>query len=956
MPPVTSVNVNTKFNTLNNMRVGQTVNTAQKTNKNAQHITSNHSQSQTMMKSPQNSCNAQCSSNACASPRGCSSNMRDLPRDCSLKNDKRCLKVCSFNARYDGIELCERSCSSKRNNCHPCSPKRDNCGSSNRRTQHTNKVPDSLLAALIAINILPTKADVYNIQNIANKCVVQHLLKELYRVRNITKYLKTCTDSCDDQCNEHTESYYRRIACKLNELSGLCPEDIYVRDSLACLGLSGLEYVPENSTGCDHYYKNAVLKYAELSEYEAYFNGTCLSLVAKTCSVTETYDLSGIDGIFLFLNVSDVKYVICNINIESPFRERDVRCARAEKVVCFLKQYEKCGSIILNGALGDIDYDINQLLFNADCPPPEYVKNELTLNEVCNVQVPSDYPCDITNPIYDSMKYFLSKCKADKVTYACLLQYLRLNSKQPVVCAKKTCNTDSYRKAVYKDDCVSRYSYSTVVKECQPKTCQPKTCPPKTCPPKTCPPKCPVKCNKYEVTIDVCSDLCKSSCCAPCSNNKTCEEQCDDVCVDPCKDFKYRDPCFIFENNLCLFNTLSMVEEVNDRYTGFYNNFNKCLDCKYPKGQYQAFALCKDYTLPVPKRTINNNSELLATDHFFVSNCIKNNVSYVTLSELDIRICDQPVSELEGNVGMDAACDPDKFVFQYAGSKVKSFFINRMYCALIDNTCKTEVKTKQCDNVGINALLHNLGLPQLWDSLCTIGCDNVSIDTFALFNLDKHPYFVDFFWKQLFNPLYDYRNNTTLMSIQKRSCMNECEFYTHLACVLTKCNKRDEYIVNIAFMESLLRTNKMKSFISDNTYVLMHNKNTVNDLFTYLTVCFGNVTDPCCVADNITSIDYVIRLIFGMTPWLINNCLLMSVVIKHVINILYKLVAEYGLNSLPDYVNWLFGYPAGNKLLKDIVCGKCVNECSITALITELGDDAGYVLFGTIFSDVTYMC
>src|SRR5271154_888730 len=76
------------------------------------------------------------------------------------------LKVCSFNAKCDQIDY---KCCVK----DLCLEKKciDRCD-----------VPDSLLAALIAVAILPSRADIYNIQNVKNKCVVEHLLKEIARV------------------------------------------------------------------------------------------------------------------------------------------------------------------------------------------------------------------------------------------------------------------------------------------------------------------------------------------------------------------------------------------------------------------------------------------------------------------------------------------------------------------------------------------------------------------------------------------------------------------------------------------------------------------------------------------------------------------------------------------------------------------------------------------------------
>src|SRR5947199_72961 len=78
------------------------------------------------------------------------------------------LKVCTFNAKCDKYDYkcCIKDTCDKRK----CGP----------------EIPESLLAALISIAILPQKADIYNIQNVRSKGVVEHLLKEIARVRNIT--------------------------------------------------------------------------------------------------------------------------------------------------------------------------------------------------------------------------------------------------------------------------------------------------------------------------------------------------------------------------------------------------------------------------------------------------------------------------------------------------------------------------------------------------------------------------------------------------------------------------------------------------------------------------------------------------------------------------------------------------------------------------------------------------
>ena len=131
------------------------------------------------------------------------------------------LKVCTFNAKCDDLD-------------YKCCVK-DSC-----LRESYNEFPDSLVAAMIAIAIIPSKADVYNIQNVKNKCVVEHLLKEICRVQNVTQSLRDIATRTSD--NGITEIY--NAACELNDLSGLCPDARSLRDTLVKCDLYKLNYIP----------------------------------------------------------------------------------------------------------------------------------------------------------------------------------------------------------------------------------------------------------------------------------------------------------------------------------------------------------------------------------------------------------------------------------------------------------------------------------------------------------------------------------------------------------------------------------------------------------------------------------------------------------------------------------------------------------------------------------------
>jgi hypothetical protein len=140
------------------------------------------------------------------------------------------LKVCTFNAKCDHAD-------------YKCCIK-DACHRNN--DLDTTKIPDSLIAALIAITILPSKADIYNIQNVENKCVVEHLLKEIARVKDIMDEVDTTCNSCDDLSCE----YLLNVAAKLNSFSGLCDDAVTLKEALECCDICGLDY-DDKLTTCE---------------------------------------------------------------------------------------------------------------------------------------------------------------------------------------------------------------------------------------------------------------------------------------------------------------------------------------------------------------------------------------------------------------------------------------------------------------------------------------------------------------------------------------------------------------------------------------------------------------------------------------------------------------------------------------------------------------------------------
>jgi len=301
-----------------------------------------------------------------------------------------------------------------------------------------------------------------------------------------------------------------------------------------------------------------------------------------------------------------------------------------------------------------------------------------------------------------------------------------------------------------------------------------------------------------------------------------------------------------------MYNSLDKVKNVNDRFTGYYNHYNRCLDCKYPRGMFQAWAMCEDYEKPrKPSRVIDSNSELLVLDHFLVSDCLRNNISYACLSDISIEKCGKDVKELisealnpvfgDGRYNANQTIpytsggpfpgpSPDgNYVFQYAGSVVKSFFTHRVYCVSFE----FPHMKKGCE-VDCGETLHGLGLTGLWSVLCSAGCDSVDICTFERFGLDKHPYFRSFFWdgykqhKCVYDPdslsevileVYGSCNDKSLLNVQKTCAISEDEFYKHLLCVFSNEESRDRFLLTIGIMEALYKLDKLRDLLHNDPHL-----------------------------------------------------------------------------------------------------------------------------------------
>jgi hypothetical protein len=1016
------------------------------------------------------------------------------------------LKVCTFNAKCDHIDY---KCCAKdvcyKNNCSDLS----DC-------------PDSLIAALIAVTILPSKADIYNIQNVKNKCVVEHLLKEIARVKDIMDEVQC------NSCDELTVPYLQSVACRLNEFPYLCDDGVKLKDILECCNICGLDYV-DSECSAPGFKPNlpdlssAVLKYKNVTEYNAYYSGTCLTLVKKPlCIVPETHDVPCVDSLVLFFKYNDKRFINVNINmgcLVNSFEDIGDRRCKVESLICFLKKYKDCGAILMTGPLGDLDYDVPQLLYRGDGVLPEIAQRALA-NGISVNPVPADFPCDLCDPVYEIMEYLLKTCHGDLVPYSWLLQYLRLKSCKkcnltklvtPAPCKDKKCRSKSKSKSNSKSRCEKRCEVGCKKPCCfksspdyylhygrnnnraqlrnkmrhsdrsngsnvshkkeshrndshrkdercgkedrcsskkESKHCEVPACVPgklACCEPgckkiscdtccveyKNCvcdESRCEVICkapfvckcdkSKHRVNVDTCKDLCekcnKKPCCESCAKGSGCEG--NEICPpDSCDGYKYCDTLSVLKRELCLHNSLDNIADVNNRYTEFIDHFNRCLDCKYPKGMFQAWAMCNDYEQPCKQsRVIDNNSELLALDHFLVSDCIKNNIVTACLTDLCIEKCGKDVNVLIANqkqngmasipytdgvlddTGDSSNCPPNlagivanfgnnkpnNYTFQYGGSLVRSFFTHRVYCITLDFPHMKKV----CD-VACGESLHGLGLTSLWSVICKPGCDDVDISVFERFGLDKHPYFKNYFWDCISRRIctkascandqleddFDVNlcDDNSLVCIQKRKRISEDEFYKLLLCVFSNTDTRDRFIVTIAFMECLYRTDKMKNLLSDNVCHLLNDTALVKKLFVFLSKCFAesfaaakfvdnnpfskcNQGLTCRLTANVT--EGLAELIDALNFCLKENCLLMEVLHRHTVRALDCIVGGCGgittnaccgseeqMSLTSTIVSAFACIPEEDKsmvidVVNDLTCGGDSKEC-VERLVEVLGGD-----------------
>jgi hypothetical protein len=873
-----------------------------------------------------------------------------MPSNCGLK-------VCTFNAKCEELDY---KC------CIKDSCRENKCG-------RASKVPDSLVAAMLAVTLLPSKADILNIQNVRNKCVVEHLLKEIVRVKNIT-------DKLGKVCKMDDPAHILDVACQLNSFSGLCDDAVALKDALVGCKICNIDYatitdpcVEQDTDQQATRLISEVLKYTGVSEYDAYYAGSSLTLVKKClnlCPVTK--EIPSVDSLVLFFEYNGKKFVNVNLNLGTlahSFEELGCKKNKVDSVVCFLKQYKDCGAVLMAGSLGDLDYDVPQLLYNGDGVTPDYLKR-VTSNSLNVFPVPSDFPCDLNSPLYEVLEFLIKTCNADSIPYSWLLQYLRLKGCKKCCLYKlvsgdvskceKSCkssqNTDDCRKCPDQSDLHLQLAganrqhlrqtrrksdnsdhKSKPKKDCkQEKSCQTADCVKgdKCCCEPTCKTVCVDKCkiqykkcdrddstcevrckkptdccidNKHRVAVDQCKDLCeKKSCCGSCAKGSVCEGA--ELCADKCDDYKYCDTLSTLKRELCLYNSLNKVKDPSNsnRYTGFYDHFNRCLDCKYPRGMFQAWAMCEDYERPCKtSRVIDNNSELLALDHFLVSDCLKHNITCASLSDLCIEKCGVPVKELIANKKFNAALknpyvspagnslyrgdivnqcnqlpipigsvpqiasDDCGYVFEYGGSVVRSFFTNRVYCVALE----FPHMKKGCE-VDCGESLHGLGLTSLWSAVCKFGSHHVDIEEFERFGLDKHQYFRDFFWKSysrnpstlfgsekaqnsVFSKFLADCDGLSYLHVQKRDRITEEEFYKHLLCVYSNVDNRDRFLVTIATMEALYKICKTKSLLDcegkQKVDKLLCDKRKIAKILFFLSECMCDVVKVKQYSDCLTS-------------------------------------------------------------------------------------------------------
>lgn len=716
-------------------------------------------------------------------------------------------KVSSLNARFNGLNL---------------------------SSECTTRIPDKLLAILICINILQIPSEIYTIQNISNRCVVNYILDEINRICDIIDGQTTISPTMEMDINDF----------------GLTGSALDMYNTLTTV---------INSESYQYTNFDTLLK---CTKYYAYTCTSCLTLVrVSTFTNITKYVIPTVDSVFLSMTLNNLLYIVGNVNLEIE-QSRLRQTQDAYSIITFLKN-NACDKIILCGAFGDIDYDIKQLLFNGDCKEP---------------QIPSLLPCDITDNVYTSMIHNL-KCNIDDVSYTELFQYQRLLGASVI---NKQC------KKKYRDYFADYF---------EDYFCKPKK----------------TKCNK----------------------DKVCEPKCDYE-----KKVNYRDPITLLKTCLSLYNTLNDITDTNERYTGFYNTFNKELTCKYPKGLLNGILYgllyCGNYKLPCEKRIINNNSELLASDHILVSECIKPNILNVELSTLNITYFNTDNYSIindakqEFNI-LNNCCTPQtNYVLQYGGFSINSFFINRTLSTLIAyNT---------------NELEPDFGIDALWSILNPIDGE-VSISVFERFGLDKHPYFYTYFWEPLYNPLTDIKMSEIIMTYQKNEFITESVFKSHLKKVLKDCKFYSRYVADIAFMISLYSTVPPLTVYND----------IINQVYNYFNVCFGVLDEPCGVSYN--NVD-LLALIETLSQYFSANSIFMDMLKWRSLNVLYLAV----LNGLESDTNYSFIFdisPYGGDLYDALQASDFSSAYNIMDdIINELNDSSNAVrdLLDMIYNYIVNNC
>jgi hypothetical protein len=934
------------------------------------------------------------------------------------------LKICTFNAKTDKFDhdccmrdaICESGCMGK-------------------------KIPDSLVANMISVAILPDKPDIINIQNVKNDMVAKHLVKEICRVKSITdKFCSMSVGQIDFANSAQFKYEVSEAICELNSFTGLCDDGLRFRDALAKCTKLKLDYIRVECDKCtsepifDNSHARELFRYVGVSEYDAFYNCGCLTLIRKDLQINPTIkNIPCVDSLVLFFIYGDRKLINVNVNLGGfSYSTPAVKCKQqlVNRVICFLKEYEDCGALIMSGAMGDLDYDIPQLLYRGDSLTPEMAQ-QLTSYGIGSNPTPSDFPEDICHPLYKFMEYLL-ECNAEHIPYSWLLQYLRIKMCESCglslfsckcsdeydgpecfsscstecsetdscsselsctnnipcstgravdVCCKKSlhvsdamksplemCNAwngknrahlrEIIKKCDKKRDCretktgtISDEHRGPFGRKCDRPSCVPEKCKPcdpvcKTvckdkCKIKYNPPckpaeKCVFKCeeerkceprNCYKVDVDPCKDLCKKACCDSCAKtggNCGGKNKCKE---NPCEVPEKKSMCDTLSSlkrDLCVVNILDKIQCVDDRFTGFFDHFNPCLDCKFPRGIFQSWVQCKDYDLPKTNtRIIDNNSELLALDHILVSSCLKNYVVCAKLSDPCIELCSETstFNKYPFYTGPHANCNnqfnkpPD-----YSKARMRSFFTHRVYCADID----LPPVNKQCEVV-CSETLNGLGLSALWCLLDKWDCGIISISTLEYFYLDKHPFFIDFFYNtihnnfaretnlvgkgEMFNDLFIdtnglllniFKNRTCSTSIdrlaliQKKSTITRQEFYDHLSCVFTQTDNRDRFILIIGLMGALVKClAKDPCLLKEEQIRLMfflvsecynNRVELTNMLQTFIRIVIGTC-NPIYLEnkDFISVLESVGETISALSECISEDCLLRNLLLKYAI-------------------------------------------------------------------------